>query len=59
MTITPALKRQIMASPEASPILSIAMSEGMKRLKDHGMQLVAQGITTEQEVWRVTRGDEE
>ncbi len=59
MTITPAIKRQIMTSAEASPISSIALREGMTKLKDHGLQLVEEGITTKQEVWRVTRVDEE
>lgn len=59
MSITPAIKRQIMASPEAGPISSIAVKEGMTKLKDHGMMLVEQGITTKEEVWRVTRVDED
>ncbi len=58
MSMSQAIKRQIMISPEASPIQSIASSEGMMRLKDHGMELVKQGITNEQEIWRVTRADE-
>lgn len=58
MTMTSSLKRQIMISPEAGPIQAIALQEGMQRLKEYGLQLVQQGITTEEEVWRVTRGDE-
>lgn len=58
MTMTPAIKRQIMISPEATPLQAIAVQEGMQRLKEYGLNLVKQGVTTEEEVWRVTRGDE-
>jgi general secretion pathway protein E len=58
MAMSRALRQQISKSPEASLLLDIAKSEGMQTLSESGKELVSQGITTAEEVWRVTRGGE-
>lgn len=59
MPVTAAIKRQILQSPDATQIKRTAQQEGLKTLRDHGKELVLQGITTVEELWRVTRGSEE
>ncbi len=59
MPLTPTLKRQILVSPEATKIKEMARKEGMMTLLEHGNSLVQQGLTTQEEVWRVTRGGTE
>ena len=54
-----ALRQQISKSPEASLLLDVAKSEGMQTLSEHGKELVQNGISTAEEVWRVTRGGEQ
>jgi general secretion pathway protein E len=58
MTMTSKIKKQIASSPEAGLLREIAIGEGMQTLGAHGKTLVEQGITTPEEVWRVTRGGE-
>ncbi len=58
MSMTRALRQQIAKSPEASLLLDIAKSEGLQTLSEQGKELVKEGITTAEEVWRVTRGGE-
>ena len=58
MAMSRALRHQISKSPEASLLLDIARSEGLQTLSEHGKELVAAGVTTAEEVWRVTRGGE-
>ncbi len=58
MTLTPTIRQQIAKSPEASLLLDIAKKEGLQLLREHGKDLIARGITTEEEVWRVTRAEE-
>ncbi len=58
MPLSNAIKRQILQSPDATKLKDLAKKEGMKTLLDHGKELVRQGITTEEEVWRVTRSGE-
>ncbi len=58
MTMSRALRQQISKSPEALLLVDIAKSEGLRTLSEHGKELVAAGITTAEEVWRVTRGGE-
>jgi general secretion pathway protein E len=50
------IKRQLLRSADASMLRSIALEEGMSALRDEGLSLVRDGITTESEVLRVTRG---
>jgi general secretion pathway protein E len=58
MAMSRALRQQIAKSPEASLLLDIAKTEGLQTLSEYGKQLVIEGITTAEEVWRVTRGGE-
>ena len=50
------LRQQIAKSPEASLLLDIAKTEGLQTLSEHGKEMVRQGVTTAEEIWRVTRG---
>jgi general secretion pathway protein E len=59
MPVSANVRKQILKSPESSQIQAVAIAEGMKTLRDSGLELVMQGITTIEEVWRVTRGEEE
>ncbi len=56
MIVNNALKKQIVKSPDAIELRRIALETGMISLLTHGSHLVKQGITTVQEVLRVTRG---
>ncbi len=56
MPLSSAIRKQISISPEAVLLQEIAIQEGMQRLTEHGKELVAAGVTTREEVWRVTRG---
>jgi len=58
MKFSPAVRKQISSSPEASLLLETAKNEGMRTLAEHGKELVEKGVSTAQEVWRVTRGGE-
>lgn len=55
MTVTNSIKNQIVKSPDAVEMRRMALEQGMKTLFDHGMQLVEQGVTTREEVMRVTQ----
>jgi general secretion pathway protein E len=59
MPLSGPLRKQILASPEASPLVRIAQNEGMHTLRDHGKELILQGITTAGEVWRATKSQDE
>ncbi len=56
MPINNALRKQIVASPDAVELRKIALDSGMVSLLTHGAHLVADGITTVAEVLRVSRG---
>lgn len=58
MPMSHGIKRQILISPDAMKLKEIARHEGMKTLLEHGKELVHQGLTTQEEVWRVTRSGE-
>ncbi|MBS0654282.1 MAG: type II secretion system ATPase GspE [Verrucomicrobia bacterium] len=58
MPITNAVRKQILHSPEATQIQNVACAEGMMTLRSHSQSLALQGITTMEEVWRVTRAEE-
>lgn len=55
MTITPSLKRQMVASPDASILREHALKEGLSTLLSHGKQLVLEGRTTLAEVLRIVK----
>ena len=52
------IKKQIIKSPDAAQLRKIAVKSGMISLFKNGANLVYQGITTAQEILRVTRGIE-
>lgn len=54
MKMTPAICQNTVASPDLAKITEIARSEGMVTLREYGMQLATEGITTLAEVIRVT-----
>ena len=56
MRMSRSLRQQIAKSPEASLLLDIAKTEGLQTLSEHGKEMVRQGVTTAEEIWRVTRG---
>ena len=58
MPITHAVRQQILKSPESTQLQAVAMSEGMLTLRDHGKSLALQGVTSLEEIWRVTRATE-
>ena len=59
MPVTSSVRKQILQSPEATQIQKVAQQAGMKTLRDNGSILAMEGITTPEEIWRVTRGEEE
>jgi general secretion pathway protein E len=56
MPITHPLKQQVLKSADASRLRQTAVKEGMQTLADNGQALIDAGITTREEVLRVTRG---
>lgn len=59
MTMTNALKKQIVKSPDAVELRRLALEGGMMSLIQHGAELARQGATTITEILRATRGVEE
>lgn len=53
------VRELVMKSADASEIKRMAMSLGMRTLRQDGVDKVRRGITTAEEVMRVTQGDEE
>ena len=58
MIMDDAVRSQLMKSTEATKLKKIAMSRGMKTLRDDGVDKVFKGITTMEEVLRVTAEEE-
>ncbi len=58
MTLSKALKDQLLKSPDAHRLQEIALSQGMSSLREEGALLVLEGVTSSEEVLRVTRGCE-
>lgn len=58
MTVSPQIQKQIIKSPDSNEMRRIALESGMRSLLQHGQELILKGITTVQEVLRVTRGFE-
>ena len=54
MPVTPALKRAIAKGENAETLENIALSEGMKTLRMAASEYVLQGVTTVEEVKRIT-----
>lgn len=59
MPITPNVRKQILKSPEATQIQTKALEDGMTTLRESCRALALRGLTTTEEVWRVTRAEEE
>ncbi len=59
MSMTSNVRKQVLKSPEATQIQATALEDGMMTLRDCGRALAIKGITTTEEVWRVTRAEEE
>lgn len=58
MIISDKMKRQVTKDSDAATLRKIALNEGMVSLRSQGAHLVKEGITTIQEVLRVTRNTE-
>jgi general secretion pathway protein E len=58
MPISPKIKAQVLRSQDAQELRRVALTEGMKTLFEQGVALVAAGITTSAELFRVTRIDQ-
>ena len=59
LIVTEALRPLIIERASSSAIKQAAVARGMKTLRDDGWEKVRQGITTVEEVARVTQEDEE
>lgn len=59
LTLSPKIKELILESAQEYKIRDQARLEGMKTLRDNGMALVLEGITTLDEIVRVTVGDQD
>ncbi len=59
LTINHAVKQQLLASADAHQLQILASKLGMSSLREEGAFLVAKGITSTEEVLRVTRSFEE
>jgi general secretion pathway protein E len=56
MVVNNRIQKQIIKSADSIELRRIALETGMKSLLSHGVDLVKSGVTTVQEVLRVTRG---
>jgi len=59
LTLSPKIKSLILASAQEHKILEQARLEGMKTLRENGIDFALKGVTTLDEVLRVTVGDQE
>ncbi len=59
LMLTPKIKALILESAQEYKILEAARSEGMKTLRENGIALVLEGVTTLDEVVRVTVGNQD
>lgn len=59
LVLTPEVRRMILGKTEESKLREQARREGMKTLRENGMAKVASGITTVEEILRVTLGDQD
>ena len=57
LMVDDAIRSQMMKDADATKIRAIAVEHGMKTLRDVGLQKVRDGITTLEEVLRVTSGE--
>lgn len=59
MPLSSSIKQQLLKSPDAHQLQILARQEGVKSLLEEGAFLVVKGITSSEEVLRVTRNCEE
>ena len=59
LMLTPKIKELVLAGEQEHTIREAARREGMKTLRENGMQNVLDGVTTIDEVVRVTVGDQD
>lgn len=55
MVIDDVIQRQIVQSADATHLREIAINEGMRTLRQHGIELVREGVTSVSEVLRVAK----
>ena len=58
LTLSPAIKDLILSRAQESELKSTARKEGMKTLRENGIQRALEGLTTLEEILRVTAPDE-
>jgi type IV pilus assembly protein PilB len=58
LTVTETIRRLVIKRASAAVIKNQAMNEGMKTLRKVGIEKALEGITTLEEVWRVTAEDQ-
>jgi type IV pilus assembly protein PilB len=56
LVVTPALRRRLLERPTESEVFDVAREQGFTTMREHGLSLARQGITTYEEVLRVTAG---
>ena len=54
MTVTERIRALILARASVDEMVEIALEEGMRRLRDDGLQKVREGVTSIAEVERMT-----
>ena len=59
LTLSPKIKALILESAQEHKILETARLEGMKTLRENGIAFALEGVTTLDEVVRVTVGDQD
>jgi general secretion pathway protein E len=55
MVMSAGIKRQLLSSADAHALRDIALNEGLKTLRQEGARLVAEGLTTPEELARATQ----
>jgi len=53
LTATPSLQQAILSFESAASLLEISQKEGFKTMREWGEELIAQGVTSREEVERV------
>jgi len=59
LILTPAIRDLILRKAQESEIVEVAHKEGMRTLRDNGLDMVLSGETTLEEILRVTVGDQD
>ena len=58
MTFSPAVKELILKKSQEHELKAVARREGMQTLRENGVQKALEGVTSLEEVLRVTAPDE-